>query len=241
MNPCMLVLSPHGPVTTLGLKLCCCPDKEGHSISGFQGSPVLPVVGNNVLGTPCTWYCWPWSHHQELQMPPGRDIGRKPPVEGHSWNMENPSPSGCKYQPPYALSPSQLVAVFSSASLEKSQPWQCLLTMCLCHLKATEIKKDQNNPYHCQRPPLMLLILCQILHVISGMIHRIASGPQGMHPEMDDCYLNENPEQDTSMQSVTRRLWKHLECPPCSEQHTQPWPPSKPVYFPRICFCCQLN
>lgn len=51
MNPCVLVLSPHGPVTTLGLKLCCCPDKEGHSISGFQGSTVLPVVGNNVLGT----------------------------------------------------------------------------------------------------------------------------------------------------------------------------------------------
>lgn len=126
-------------------------------------------------------------------MPPGRDIGRKPPVERHSWNKETACPPGCKRQPPYALSPSQLVAVFSSASLEKSQPWQYLLTMCLCHLKATEIKKDQNNPYHCQRPPLMLLILCQTLHVISGMIHRIASSPRGMHPEMDDYYLNENP------------------------------------------------
>lgn len=32
------------------------------------------------------------------------------------------SPPGCKHRPPRALSPSQFVAVVSSASLEKSQP-----------------------------------------------------------------------------------------------------------------------
>lgn len=41
------------------------------------------------------------------------------------------------------------------------------LTMCLHHLKAAKIKKDQKAPHCCQRPPSMLLIPCEILHVIS--------------------------------------------------------------------------
>lgn len=81
VNPWVLVLSPHGPVATLGLKLCCWPGRDGHNSFGFQGST---GVANSVLGTSCTWYWWLWSHHQVLQMPPGRDIGRKPPVEGQS-------------------------------------------------------------------------------------------------------------------------------------------------------------
>lgn len=58
----------------------------------------------------------------------------------------SPSPPTCIHWPLSALCPSQLSAVLSSVSLEKSQPHHHFLTMCLHHLKATEIsKRSQNN------------------------------------------------------------------------------------------------
>lgn len=196
------------------------------------------VVANNVQGTSCTWYCWPSPHHQVLQRPPGRDTGRKPPVEGQSWK-ESLS-SWMQARPPRALSPSQLVAVVSSASLEKSQPWQYFLTMCLCHLKATEIKKktkiiptvvkDLHRCFSYSAKHYMWLV---------GMIHRTASGPQGMSPELDDFYLSGNPRAGLEHAERNTEPCKHLECPPSSEQ--QPWPPARPLSFPKVYFCSQFN
>lgn len=135
----------------------------GQSSSGSEGSLVLHGAGSSVPPPP-SLIPLATAQPAALADPAGLEASRCKDGAGRS-----PSPPGCGPQPPCARRPSRLAAVLSSAALGKSQPRERFLTACLGRLKATVIKTDQTKQKKqpCQRPPPLLLILCQTLHVIS--------------------------------------------------------------------------